>query len=120
MPMELEVAFILRLYQVELLEDLPELDCFILPTGGRGATQLHVARTMCRRAAQRVVTLVRDGVCDPNGMRYLNRLSDFFFASRWVNHKDGKEKLQYHETIAVPNNAVVVSLKEAGNNCYSK
>jgi cob(I)alamin adenosyltransferase len=79
-----------------MTDELPELDCFILPTGGKASAQLHVARTVCRRAERRVVELVNYQVCDPNGMRYLNRLSDFFFtAARWVNHREGKGEIQY-------------------------
>jgi len=79
-----------------LTEELPELVSFILPTGAKGAAQLQVARTVCRRAERRVVDLVNDGVSDPNGMRYLNRLSDFFFtAARWVNFREGREEIQY-------------------------
>lgn len=79
-----------------LTEDLPELRSFILPTGSPTAAQLHVARTVCRRAERTVVPLVNRGICDPNAMKYLNRLSDFFFtAARWVNRRQGLEEIQY-------------------------
>ena len=79
-----------------MTEDLPELVSFILPTGSKGAAQLQVARTVCRRAERRVVDLVAEGVSDPNSLRYLNRLSDFFFtAARWVNLQEGREEIQY-------------------------
>lgn len=82
---------------IDILTDrLPELTSFILPTGAKASAQLHVARTVCRRAERRVVGLVDAGVCDPNAMRYLNRLSDFFFtAARYVNYKNGNEEIQY-------------------------
>lgn len=81
-----------------MTEELPELVSFILPTGSKGAAQLQVARTVCRRAERRVVELVNSGVSDPNGMRYLNRLSDFFFtAARWVNFREGREEIQYRK-----------------------
>ena len=79
-----------------MTDELPELNCFILPTGGKASAPLPVARTVCRRAERRVVELVNYQVCDPNAMRYLNRLSDFFFtAARWVNYREGKEEIQY-------------------------
>ena len=81
----------------EMTEDLPELTSFILPTGAPASAALHVARTVCRRAERRVVPLVVDHkTCDPNALRYLNRLSDFFFVSaRWVNYKEGQEEIEY-------------------------
>ena len=81
----------------EMTEDLPELTSFILPTGAPSSAALHVARTVCRRAERRLVPLVVDHkTCDPNALRYLNRLSDFFFvAARWVNYKEGQEEIEY-------------------------
>lgn len=77
-------------------EDLPELSSFILPTGTKVSAQLHVARTVCRRAERRCVNLVEAKVCDPNALRYLNRLSDFFFAAaRYANFKEGKSDMKY-------------------------
>mmetsp|Transcript_42609 Transcript_42609/g.103060 ORF Transcript_42609/g.103060 Transcript_42609/m.103060 type:complete len:429 (-) Transcript_42609:160-1446(-) len=80
-----------------MTEDLPELTSFILPTGAQAAAQLHVARTVCRRAERRVLPLVRDDqTCDPHALKYLNRLSDFFFvAARWVNYCHGEPETQY-------------------------
>ena len=79
-----------------LTERLPELTSFVLPTGGKASAQLHFARCVCRRAERRVLPLVREGVCDPNTARYLNRLSDFLFtAARWCNFCEGKEEVQY-------------------------
>lgn len=81
----------------EMTEALPELTSFILPTGAPAAAHLHVARTVCRRAERRIVPLVIDEqTCDPNAMKYLNRLSDFFFvAARWVNFCEGQPEIQY-------------------------
>lgn len=59
---------------------LPELRRFILPAGCEGAAQLHLARTVCRRAERRVVGLSEvDGALEPFFVRYLNRLSDYLF-----------------------------------------
>ncbi len=60
--------------------DLPPLENFILPGGGRAAAAAHLARAICRRAERRYVTLTREKP-EPGsaGRRYLNRLSDFLF-----------------------------------------
>ena len=61
-------------------EHLPELRSFILPGGGLVAAQLHVARTVCRRAERLVVGLMM--ASEPVGAQvlpYLNRLSDALF-----------------------------------------
>jgi len=86
----------------EWTEDLPELTSFVLPTGSPAAASLQVARTVCRRAERTVVPLARAGVCDPNAMRYLNRLSDaLFVAARWVNLRDGREEIEYRLAASV-------------------
>lgn len=81
--------------QVERLESeidsmngqLPPLDSFILPGGSPLAAQLHVARTVCRRAEREAVRLVEAGqAVNPKAVRYLNRLSDHLFvAARHAN-----------------------------------
>jgi cob(I)alamin adenosyltransferase len=70
-----------------MTQDLPELTSFLLPTGSVIAAQLHVARTVARRSERVMVPLVVDRrVCDPTALKYVNRLSDYFFtAARWVN-----------------------------------
>jgi cob(I)alamin adenosyltransferase len=60
---------------------LAPLGQFILPGGTRVAAMLHLARTVCRRAERRLVTLIRRSE-DPISlvlMAYLNRLSDLLF-----------------------------------------
>lgn len=72
------------------LEDLEPLRSFVLPGGTRLEAELHLARTVCRRAERRVVTLARAGGADPINVTYLNRLSDALFVwSRWANHLVG-------------------------------
>ena len=61
--------------------DLPPLHAFIVLGGTRGSAVLHVARTVCRRAERRLVTLARTEpqVVSPAMMTYINRLSDLLF-----------------------------------------
>jgi cob(I)alamin adenosyltransferase len=66
---------------------LPALRSFVLPGGCRLNADLHVARTVCRRAERLAVQLARDTEVDPEAVKYLNRLSDAFFVwSRWASH----------------------------------
>jgi cob(I)alamin adenosyltransferase len=69
---------------------LPALRSFVLPGGSRLNAELHVCRTVCRRAERLAVGLAREGGVDLISVRYLNRLSDALFVySRWVNHMLG-------------------------------
>ena len=70
----------------EVNATLKPLKSFILPGGTPAAAQLHVCRTVCRRAERRAI-LVQDG--NPEVVRYLNRLSDLLFIlSRAANGGD--------------------------------
>ena len=74
--------------------ELPPLRQFILAGGGHGGALLHVARTVCRRAERRVVSLSEKVEVHPNVIVYLNRLSDFLFViARLVNHREGKQEI---------------------------
>ena len=65
---------------------VPPLRSFVLPGGSRLNAELHICRTVCRRAERLAVALVRDGSVDALSVRYLNRLSDALFVfSRWAN-----------------------------------
>lgn len=66
------------------------LENFILPGGAPGAAQLHVARTVCRRAEREVITLAREEAVGAHVLPYLNRLSDALFVmARYENHEKG-------------------------------
>jgi cob(I)alamin adenosyltransferase len=72
----------------EVNAELPKLRSFVLPGGSPAAAQLHVCRTVCRRAERRTVAC-GDAV-NPECVRYLNRLSDLLFIlSRAVNLEGG-------------------------------
>jgi cob(I)alamin adenosyltransferase len=67
-------------------EDLPPLRSFVLPGGTRLNAELHLARTVCRRAERLVVALAREEDVPAEAVQYLNRLSDAIFVwSRWAN-----------------------------------
>jgi cob(I)alamin adenosyltransferase len=71
-------------------EALGPLANFILPGGSPGAAALHTARTVCRRAERRVVTLARAEAVGEYVLPYLNRLSDALFVmARFENFKQG-------------------------------
>ena len=73
-----------------LLNELPPLANFVLPGGLTTAAAVHVARTVCRRAERRVVTLARTEDVNPQVVRYLNRLSDLLFViARMQNRTRG-------------------------------
>ena len=70
-----------------LSEVLPPLENFVLPGGSPGAAQLHVARTVCRRAERLVIALSRREKVGPFTIRYLNRLSDALFVLARAENK---------------------------------
>lgn len=94
----------IRLLEAEIdamTAELPELRSFVLPGGCRLNVDLHICRTICRRAERVTVALAREEGDDPEAVQYLNRLSDAFFVwSRWAS-------LQLHapETLWEPNQA---------------
>jgi cob(I)alamin adenosyltransferase len=85
----------------EMNKGLPALRSFVLSGGCRLNAELHVCRTVCRRAERICVTLARQEPADPAMVRYLNRLSDALFVwSRWASHT-----LCIVETLWEPNRA---------------
>ncbi len=80
-------------------EDLAPLRSFVLPGGSRIDAELHIARTVCRRAERACIALGRTEGVPPEAIRYLNRLSDALFVwSRWAGHQSGAP-----ETLWEPN-----------------
>ena len=85
-----------RLEQIldELNADLPPLKEFILPGGNRPAALCHMARSVCRRAERRVVTLSHAETVQPTALTYLNRLSDLLFViARVLARQAGGEEV---------------------------
>lgn len=75
--------------------NLPVLKEFILPAGGHATSTCHLARSVCRRAERRVVSLAKDETLSPYSIQYLNRLSDLLFVIARVlaRHENGSEVL---------------------------
>ena len=69
--------------------DLAPLRSFILPGGSPLAAQLHLCRTTCRRAERLVVELAALEPVNEAALKYLNRLSDWFFVAGRVANDDG-------------------------------
>jgi cob(I)alamin adenosyltransferase len=81
-------------------EHLPELSNFIMPGGDLQASACHLARTVCRRAERRVVELSEDVEIDSVVIRYLNRLSDYFFIlSRFVSYRNGVVEILWKKDV---------------------
>jgi len=78
---------------------LPPLKNFILPFGGRSSGFLHQARAVCRRSERAVCLLSDMSACDSDVLRYVNRLSDFFFvAARFAAQWEGIEEVSFQST----------------------
>ncbi len=74
--------------KIDLLEqELAPLQHFILPGGCQAAAVFHVARTACRLAERRAVSLYRDEPLGEAPLRYLNRLSDLLFVMARVENR---------------------------------
>lgn len=82
-----------------LNETLAPLKEFILPGGCRAAALCHQARSVCRRAERRLVTVAdtKEAV-NPESQRYLNRLSDLLFVTaRFINRENGHDDVLWHK-----------------------
>ena len=60
-------------------EQLPELEAFVIPGGNLKASYCHVCRTVCRRAERQAWRMAKDFPVEEIDLKYLNRLSDYFF-----------------------------------------
>jgi len=80
-------------------ESLPPLRSFILAGSSQLDAELHICRTVCRRAERACVRLGRTESIPREAVAYLNRLSDALFVwSRWASHVTGAQ-----ETLWEPN-----------------
>jgi cob(I)alamin adenosyltransferase len=69
---------------------------FILPGGSKAGAQLHLARTICRRAERRIVAFATKEHVNEELLMYMNRLSDLLFTmARFVNFKENKKETEW-------------------------
>ncbi|WP_296203156.1 cob(I)yrinic acid a,c-diamide adenosyltransferase [Psychrobacter sp. UBA3962] len=83
-------------------QDLPALKDFILPAGSRLVSQVHIARTVCRRAERQAVNLqqISGQAISANALKLLNRLSDWLFVlSRYCAKVEGSKEVLWDKTI---------------------
>ena len=71
--------------------DLEPLRSFILPGGTKLAAHLHVCRTVARRAERLTVLLTEQENVNAVAVKYLNRLSDWFFVAARASNNGGKD-----------------------------
>lgn len=84
------------------IQEAPELERFILPGGADAAALIHVCRTITRRAEREIAELKQTDTIHPVVLRYVNRLSDYFFAAaRVVNHRLGIRDVEYERSAIV-------------------
>ncbi len=69
---------------------LTPLRSFILPGGSVLAAQMHLCRTVCRRAERLTVELATMEAVNAEAVKYLNRLSDWFFVAGRIANDDGR------------------------------
>lgn len=78
--------------EIDAMNDaLEPLRSFILPGGSAVAAHLHLCRTVARRAERLTVELATIESINPAAVKYLNRLSDWFFVSARIGNNDGAD-----------------------------
>ena len=77
--------------EIDAMNDrLTPLRSFILPGGSALAAHMHLCRTVCRRAERLCVELATMEAINAEAVKYLNRLSDWFFVAGRIANDDGK------------------------------
>lgn len=90
----------------EANERLEPLKSFVLPGASRLDADLHICRTVCRRAERLLVALAREQDVPAETVKYLNRLSDALFVwGRWVNHVAGMPEMLWEPNAAASGTA---------------
>ncbi|MFD1418680.1 cob(I)yrinic acid a,c-diamide adenosyltransferase [Companilactobacillus keshanensis] len=83
----------------EYTDKTTKIQKFILPGGCITAANLHMARTVTRRAEREIVNLMQAEPINDEVLKFINRLSDYFFiAARYANVLEGVEDIQYRNS----------------------
>lgn len=95
------------------IAEAPPVERFILPGGSKQAAALHIARTTTRRAERYIVSLQKNEPINQSVLKYVNRLSDYFFAvARVVNARQQIKDVEYERSAIVFRNG---KRKESNN-----
>ena len=79
----------LELWIDAMQTEVPPLRAFVLPAGGETVTRCHICRTVCRRAERRMI----EASSDPTDLKFINRLSDYFFVlARFVATRNNEKE----------------------------
>ena len=77
--LEVDVEYLENIVDI-YIEKIPKVDKFIIPGSNKACASLHVARTICRRAERRILTLSKHDEVNPFLIKYVNRLSDCIYS----------------------------------------
>ena len=94
-PLRMTKAQVERLEaEIDVMNDLLEpLRSFILPGGSALSANLHLCRTISRRAERMTVELASHESINTHATKYLNRLSDWFFVAGRIANDDGRKDI---------------------------
>jgi cob(I)alamin adenosyltransferase len=99
-------------------ESLDPLNSFVLPGGTLPNATLHQCRAVCRRAEREILRLAREEAVDKRLLKYINRLSDYFFVmSRYASRKAGAREYLWEYGISNPANG---SKSASGRKAHAK
>lgn len=86
-------------------QESPKIDRFVLPGGTVTAANLHLCRCLGREAERNAVALLEyNEAINEEALKFLNRLSDYFFAlARWVNGQAKQTEILYENSASVFN-----------------
>ena len=80
----------------EMNKAIKPIRSFVLPGGNEIASHLHLCRTICRRAERRVVELMENEKINPEVLKYLNRLADWFFVAARKSNNNGENDILWN------------------------